>query len=85
MDCTQKNAAHRSPRVTGVTRWTLEAGYKIMSPAASFTGNFLIDDTFLATQGVTDFDHYRVDPAAPLVADFFVPDDIPPPPGVRLG
>ena len=44
MDCTQKNAAHRSPRVTGVTRWTLEAGYKIMSPAASFTGAFLIDD-----------------------------------------
>jgi citronellol/citronellal dehydrogenase len=53
-------------------------------PAASFTGNFLIDDSFLAAHGVTDFDRYRVDPTAPLAPDFFVPDDIPPPPGVRF-
>ena len=30
--------------------------------ASSFTGNFLIDDTFLAGEGVTDFEQYRVDP-----------------------
>ncbi len=54
-------------------------------PAKSFTGNFLIDDTFLAGEGITDFDRYRVDPSEPLQADFFVPDDIPPPPGVKLG
>src|SRR5215472_4406583 len=30
-------------------------------PAKSFTGQFLIDDTFLAGEGVTDFDAYRVD------------------------
>jgi citronellol/citronellal dehydrogenase len=54
-------------------------------PARSFTGNFLIDDNFLAAQGVTDFDRYRVDPTRPLQPDFFVPEDIPPPAGVDLG
>ena len=53
-------------------------------PAQSFTGNFLIDDTFLAGEGITDFDRYRVDPTQPLAPDFFVPDDMPPPPGVSL-
>jgi citronellol/citronellal dehydrogenase len=53
-------------------------------PAKSFTGQFLIDDTFLAGEGVTDFDKYRVDPRQPLAPDFFVPDDRPPPPGVSL-
>ena len=53
-------------------------------PAQSFTGNFLIDDTFLAGEGITDFDRYRVDPTQPLAPDFFVPDDIPPPSGVSL-
>jgi citronellol/citronellal dehydrogenase len=54
-------------------------------PANSFTGHFLIDDTFLAAEGVTDFERYRVDPSQPLQPDFFVPDDIPPPAGVSLG
>ncbi|MFL5062827.1 MAG: SDR family oxidoreductase [Xanthobacteraceae bacterium] len=53
-------------------------------PAQSFTGNFLIDDTFLAGEGITDFDRYRVDPTQPLAPDFFVPDDMIPPPGVSL-
>jgi citronellol/citronellal dehydrogenase len=53
-------------------------------PAKSFTGHFLIDDTFLAAEGVTDFDRYRVDPREPLAPDFFVPDDDKPPPGVSL-
>ena len=44
-------------------------------PAKSFTGNFLIDDTFLAGEGVNDFDKYRVDPTQPLAPDFFVPDN----------
>ncbi len=43
--------------------------------AKSFSGNFLIDDTFLAENGVTDFDPYRVDPSQKLQVDFFVPDD----------
>jgi citronellol/citronellal dehydrogenase len=54
-------------------------------PSRDFTGNFLIDDTFLYGEGVRDFDQYRVDPTMPLMPDFFVPDDIPPPPGVKIG
>jgi len=48
-------------------------------PAREFTGRFLIDDTFLAAEGVTDFEQYRVDPSVPLMPDFFVPDDSVPP------
>ena len=61
-----------------------EAAYRIFHKPKSFSGNFLIDDTFLAGEGVTDFDQYRVDPSQPLQVDFFVPDDIPPPAGVSL-
>ena len=62
-----------------------DAAYIVFNkPARDFTGNFLIDDTFLAQNGVTDFDKYRVDPAKDLMPDFFVPDSIPPPPGVSL-
>src|SRR3954447_13865224 len=57
-----------------------DAAYAIFHKSAKvFTGNFLIDDTFLAEEGVTDFEPYRVDPSVPLAPDFFVPDDIPPP------
>ena len=52
------------------------------SPSRELTGRFLIDDNFLAERSVTDFDRYRVDPREPLAQDFFLPDDIPPPPGV---
>jgi citronellol/citronellal dehydrogenase len=48
-------------------------------PARGFTGQFLIDDTLLAENGVSDFDPYRVDPSQPLAVDFFVPADSPPP------
>jgi citronellol/citronellal dehydrogenase len=54
-------------------------------PARAFSGNFLIDDSFLYAEGVRDFEKYRVDPATPLMPDFFVPADDPPPPGVKLG
>jgi citronellol/citronellal dehydrogenase len=50
-----------------------------------FSGNFLIDDTFLYGEGERDFDKYRVDPTEPLMPDFFVPENIPPPPGVKIG
>jgi citronellol/citronellal dehydrogenase len=60
-----------------------DAAYLIFQkPARSFTGNFLIDDSFLAAEGVTDFEQYRVDPSEPLASTFFVPDDQPPPAGV---
>ena len=62
-----------------------EAAYILFNkPSREITGRFLIDDNFLAENGVTDFDRYRVDPTQPLAQDFFVPDDIPPPKGVSL-
>lgn len=54
-------------------------------PAREFTGNFLIDDSFLYEQGERDFDKYRVDPTARLMPDFFVPESSKPPPGVVIG
>jgi citronellol/citronellal dehydrogenase len=61
-----------------------DAAWRIFQKPVGFTGNFLIDDTFLAGEGVTDFDQYRADPSQPLQVDFFVPDDVPPPKGVSL-
>ncbi len=57
-----------------------DAALAIFRKPVDFSGHFLIDDTFLAQEGVSDFDVYRVDPAETLAPDFFVPDDIPPPP-----
>jgi citronellol/citronellal dehydrogenase len=63
-----------------------EAAWRIFQKSArGFTGNFLIDDTFLSGEGITDFDQYRTDPSQPLQVDFFVPDTMPPPKGVSLG
>jgi len=53
--------------------------------AKTFTGNFLMDDTFLYGEGVRDFDQYAVDPSQSLMPDFFVPNYEAPPPGVSLG
>jgi len=56
-----------------------------LKPAKSFTGHFLIDDSFLAGEGVTDFEKYRAAPGEPLAGTFFVPDGDPqPPPGVTV-
>jgi citronellol/citronellal dehydrogenase len=61
-----------------------DAAYAIFhKPAKSFTGHFLIDDTFLAGEGVTDFEPYRAMPGEPLAGTFFVPDSDPPP-GVSI-
>jgi citronellol/citronellal dehydrogenase len=54
-------------------------------PAKSFTGNFLIDDSYLySAGGVTNFEDYRIDPSMPLAPDFFVPAANKPPPGVQI-
>ena len=61
--------ASRSPQIMA------DAAYAIfMKSAASFTGNFLIDDTFLTSEGVTDFEKYAMQPGVRLHPDFFVPD-----------
>lgn len=56
-----------------------------LKPSREFSGNFVIDDTFLYAEGVRDFDQYRVDPTATLMPDFFVPEASVPPPGVKIG
>jgi len=62
-----------------------DAAYAIFSkPARELTGRFLIDDNFLAENGVVDFDRYRVDPTQRLAQDFFVPAEIAPPKGVSF-
>lgn len=61
-----------------------EAAWRIFNKPKTFSGNFIIDDTFLAAEGITDFDQYRVNPSQPLQVDFFVPDTVPPPKGVSL-
>jgi citronellol/citronellal dehydrogenase len=67
--------ASRTPQILA------DAAYAIFhKPSKGFTGHFLIDDTFLFGEGVTDFSAYRVDPSVPLAPDFFVPDDSVPPP-----
>lgn len=73
-------------RMCRTTEIMADAAYAIFGKQAStFTGNFLIDDTFLYGEGVRDFEPYRVDPSRPLMPDFFVPEDMPPPPGVKIG
>ena len=62
-----------------------DAAHAVFGKPVSFSGNFLIDDSFLYGEGVRDFERYRVDPTKPLAQDFFVPDEPRTPPGVVLG
>ncbi|WP_439573432.1 SDR family oxidoreductase [Phreatobacter sp.] len=72
-------AMSRSPEIIA------DAAHAIFVKPSSFTGHFLIDDTFLAGEGVTDFDRYRMDPTKALAPDFFVPESIAPPAGATYG
>jgi citronellol/citronellal dehydrogenase len=50
-----------------------DAAYLIFNtPARECTGNFFIDEDYLRSKGVTDFEKYAVTPGAPLFPDFFV-------------
>jgi len=61
-----------------------DAAYEIfITPARALTARFLIDDTFLAERGVHDFEPYRVDTTQVLARDFFLPENIAPPPNVE--
>ena len=73
-------------RMSRTTEIMADAAHLALTqPAKTFTGNFLIDDTFMHAVGrVTDFEPYRVDKSMPLAPDFFVPADSVPPPGVRI-
>ena len=62
-----------------------DTAYAVLNkPAAEFTGNFIIDDTFLWAEGERDLDKYSYDPEIELLPDFFVPEDVPAPPGVKI-
>jgi citronellol/citronellal dehydrogenase len=66
--------ASRTPEILA------DAAHMIFTtPSKELTGQFLIDDTFMVSRGVTDFDQYRVDPTQALAPDFFVPSDSKPP------
>jgi len=70
----------RTPEIMG------DAAHLILTQdARTFTGRFSIDDTLLHEHGVRDFEKYRVDNSVELAPDFFVPDSMPPPPGVVVG
>ncbi|KNZ32298.1 MAG: short-chain dehydrogenase, partial [Methylibium sp. NZG] len=51
-----------------------DAAYLILtSDAKTTSGNFFIDDTLLASHGVTDFERYSVTPGTKeFIPDFFV-------------
>ncbi len=63
--------ASRKPDIVADAAWLI-----FNKPAREFSGNFLIDDTFLLAEGVTDLEKYRVDPSVPLQPDFFVPEEM---------
>ena len=70
----------RSPEIMA------DAAYAIFNkPAKTFTGHFLIDDSFLAGEGVTDFEHYRIDPGEPLAPASSCRMNPKPPKGVVVG
>ena len=50
-----------------------DAAHAVLTrPSRKCTGNFLVDEDVLRTEGVTDFDHYAVKPGMDLMPDFFV-------------
>ncbi|MEJ8846676.1 hypothetical protein [Variovorax rhizosphaerae] len=50
-------------------------------PSREYTGGFMLDDTVLGEEGVTDFDVYRNDPSSKLLVDPFVDPGAPMPKG----
>lgn len=62
-----------------------DTAYAVLNkPAATFTGNFIIDDSFLWDEGERDLDQYSYDPSIELLPDFFVPEEPAAPPGVKI-
>ena len=46
--------------------------YIVSKPSAECTGNCFIDEEVLATEGITDLDHYAVTPGGKLYQDLFL-------------
>ncbi len=59
--------ASRKPKIMA------DAAYEILtSDSRLVTGNFFIDEDFLKTRGVTDFNEYAMNPGVPLFLDLFL-------------
>jgi citronellol/citronellal dehydrogenase len=55
-----------------------DAAHAILcSPAAGFSGRFVIDEELLRERGQTDFDRYAVLPGRPLLPDLFLDQPMP--------
>lgn len=53
-----------------------DAAYGILTKSPEqFTGQFVVDETFLKQEGVTNFDQYAEVPGEKLMLDFFLPDE----------
>jgi len=48
----------------------------LLMPSKTCTGRFLLDEEVLRSEGVSDFERYAVNPTQPLVADYFVSDEV---------
>ena len=60
-----------------------DAAHAILTRSSrTCTGNFFIDDSLLAEEGVTDFSHYRIDPSVTPRAGMFLFENDHPPLGV---
>ncbi|XP_044141909.1 hydroxysteroid dehydrogenase-like protein 2 [Bufo gargarizans] len=51
-----------------------DAAYSILTKPKNYTGNFVIDEELLRSEGIKDFDVYAVSPGHPLLPDFFLDD-----------
>ncbi|KAM5193032.1 hydroxysteroid dehydrogenase-like protein 2 [Mantella aurantiaca] len=52
-----------------------DAAYSILTKPKSYTGNFVIDEEVLRTEGIKDFEVYAVSPGHPLLPDFFLDEN----------
>lgn len=53
-----------------------DAAFEILTRSSrEFTGQFVTDTQILSEAGVTDWDQYAVTPGAPLLSDFFLPEE----------
>jgi citronellol/citronellal dehydrogenase len=60
-------------RVSRTAQIMADAAYVIFNkPSRQFTGNLLLDEPFLRSEGVVSFDRYAIDPSTPLQPDLFV-------------
>ncbi len=57
----------RKPEILADSAW-----YILQQPSKECTGNLFLDEDVLKTAGITDLDHYAVNPGGPLQKDLYV-------------